>query len=214
MRVVRAVLLWFASVAPLREVVRLETAAPKGKPPAPSMPLLTGAVRTNGVSPGLRGFRNCGALLCSEKLHFLNDDVQRRTLHRADIHCAGFMATVSCQSVCPAVSARLRLTVNWALMPMALGFAKITHCAWPLLSRALSLSELQQCLSGSDLLRVYSLLQKGSQPRGRSWLARPSSCNTSSSRSRVILPIAVRPTPRKVFGRSFAFCGRMVNNNS
>ncbi len=86
MRVVRAVLLWFASVAPLREVVRLETAAPKGKPPAPSMPLLTGAVKTNGVSPGLRGFRNCGALLCSEKLHFLNDDVQRRTLHRADIH--------------------------------------------------------------------------------------------------------------------------------
>src|SRR5712671_5339527 len=50
------------------------------------MPLLTGAVKTNGVSPGLRGFRNCGALLCSEKLHFLNDDVQRRTLHRADIH--------------------------------------------------------------------------------------------------------------------------------
>src|SRR6266478_4454142 len=124
------------------------------------MPLLTGAAKTIGVSPGLRGFRNCGALLCSEKLHFLNDDVSAELCTAPIFTCAGFMATVSCQSVCPAVSARLRLTVNWALMPMALGFAKITHCAWPLLSRALSLSELQHCLSGSDLLRVYSLLRK------------------------------------------------------
>src|SRR5260370_21821229 len=48
--------------------------------------------------------------------------------------CAGFMATLNCQMRCPTVSVRLRLTVNCALIPSALGFAKITHCAWPLLS--------------------------------------------------------------------------------
>ncbi len=31
-------------------------------------------------------FVSRGAFVCSEKLHFLNDDVQRGTLHRADIH--------------------------------------------------------------------------------------------------------------------------------
>src|SRR5260370_10059989 len=51
--------------------------------------------------------------------------------------CAGFMPTVSCHRVCPAVSVRLRLTVNCALIPMGLGFAKITHCAWPLLRGSL-----------------------------------------------------------------------------
>ena len=61
--------------------------------------------------------------------------------------CAGFMATPNCQMRCPAVSVRLKLTVNCALIPMALGFAKITHCACPLLSGELPWNDSREELT-------------------------------------------------------------------
>jgi hypothetical protein len=47
------------------------------------------------------------------------------------------MATVSCHSVCPTVSVRLRFTVNCALMPIVLGLENKRHGACLLLSGAL-----------------------------------------------------------------------------
>src|SRR6266576_2969889 len=42
---------------------------------------------------------------------------------------------------------------------------------------------------------VYRLFRKGSHPAGVNGLSRPFSSSSSTSRSRVIFPIAARPTP-------------------
>jgi penicillin-binding protein 1A len=52
-----------------------EPAAPQEKPSAASPPAKTAAANSTGVSPCLGRFRNRDALLCSERLHFLDDDV-------------------------------------------------------------------------------------------------------------------------------------------
>lgn len=54
-----------------------------------SLPRVNGEANTAGVALRRRGLRRRGVLPCSEKLHFLDDDVEGGTLHCGDIHLAG-----------------------------------------------------------------------------------------------------------------------------
>src|SRR5882724_12399439 len=87
------------------------------------------------------------------------------------------------------------------------GFRPAVECVQTL-SRGVYQFEQQTLLSGLQFARVYSFFRKGSQPRGMSCVAWPCSSTTSTLREGVIFPIAVRATPRKVFGRSFALRDR------
>src|SRR5260370_7420471 len=70
------------------------------------------------------------------------------------------MATLNCQMRCRTVAVRLRLTVNCALIPSALGFAKITHCAWPLLSGEVPWNDTREELT------VYARVPATGEPSG------------------------------------------------
>jgi|SRR5713226_4677318 len=123
-----------------------------------------------------------------------------------------------------------RRAIGWEGSLLALSFGEYEFYNWYTIGRKNGLRpavemvrilyggvcqfEKRNSVSGWDLAHVYSFFRKGSQPRGVSWVIRPFFPRSSTSRSRVIFPIADRRTPRKDFGRSFARRGGTVNNNS